>query len=55
MNAIDPSIIKDEISGALYTLDGYTPTDAARGVFAAAEMKTTPYPMLPYAGLMHQQ
>ena len=55
MNAIDPSIIKDENirKQAVWLLDGYTPTDAARGVFAAAEMKTTPYPMLPYAGLMH--
>ena len=48
MNAIDPSIIKDENirKQAVWLLDGYTPTDAARGVFAAAEMKTTPYPML---------
>ena len=34
-------------------IEGYKPTDAARGVFAAAKMNTTPYPMLPYAGLMH--
>ena len=55
MNAIDPSIIKDENvrKQAVWLLDGYTPTDAARGVFAAAKMNTTPYPMLPYAGLMH--
>ena len=55
LNAIDPSIIKDENirKQAVWLLDGYTPTDAARGVFAAAKMNTTPYPMLPYAGLMH--
>ncbi len=55
MNAIDPSIIKDDKvkKQAVWLLDGYTPTDAARGVFAAAKMNTTPYPMLPYAGLMH--
>ena len=38
---------------AVWLIDGYKPTDAAKGVFAASEMKTTPYPMLPYAGLMH--
>ena len=55
MNAIDPSIIKDDKvrKQAVWLLDGYTPTDAARGVFAAAKMNTTPYPMLPYAGLIH--
>ena len=55
INAIDPSIIKDDKvrKQAVWLLDGYTPTEAARGVFAAAKMNTTPYPMLPYAGLMH--
>ena len=54
-NAIKPSIMNDENirKQAVWLIDGYQPTDAARGVFAAAEMKTTPYPMLPYAGLMH--
>ena len=32
---------------------GYKPTDAAIGVFEAAKMSTTPYPMLPYMGLLH--
>ena len=55
MNGINPSIINDDKvrKQAVWLLDGYTPTDAARGVFAAARMNTTPYPMLPYAGLMH--
>ena len=54
-NAIKPSIMNDENirKQAVWLIDGYKPTDAARGVFAASEMKTTPYPMLPYAGLMH--
>ena len=54
-NAIKPSIMNDENirKQAVWLIDGYQPTDAARGVFAASEMKTTPYPMLPYAGLMH--
>ena len=55
MNGIDPSILKDEEirKQAVWLLDGYTPTDAARGVFAAAQANTIPYPMLPYMGLLH--
>lgn len=55
MNGIDPSIIKDEDirKQAVWLIEGYTPTDAARGVFAAAQADTIPYPMLPYMGLMH--
>ena len=54
-NAIKPSIMDDENirKQAVWLIEGYKPTEAARGVFAASEMKTTPYPMLPYAGLMH--
>jgi len=55
MNAIDPAIIKDEEirKQAVWLIDGYSPTDAARGVFAAAQANTIPYPMLPYMGLLH--
>jgi len=55
MNGIDPSIIKGEDirKQAVWLIEGYTPTDAARGVFAAAQANTIPYPMLPYMGLMH--
>ena len=55
MNAIDPSILGDDEVGklAVWLIDGYQPTAAATGVFAAAEMGTTPYPMLPYMGLLH--
>ena len=54
-NAVRPSIIDNEDirKQAVWLIEGYKPTDAARGVFAAAKMNTTPYPMLPYAGLMH--
>ena len=54
-NAIRPSILDNENirKQAVWLIEGYKPTDAARGVFAAAKMNTTPYPMLPYAGLMH--
>ena len=53
-NAISPSRLDDEMSLlAVWLIDGYKPTPAATGVFAAAQMKATPYPMLPYQGLMH--
>ena len=54
-NAIRPSILDNEDirKQAVWLIEGYKPNDAARGVFAAAKMNTTPYPMLPYAGLMH--
>ena len=54
MHAIRPEMLNDETSPlAVWLIDGYQPTDAAKGVFAAAAAGTTPYPMLPYAGLMH--
>lgn len=55
MNGIRPDLMADEgiRTQAVWLIDGYTPTDAAIGVFEAAKMGTIPYPMLPYIGLMH--
>jgi len=55
MNGIRPELMEDEEirKQAVWLIEGYKPTDAAQGVFAAAAANTTPYPMLPYAGLMH--
>lgn len=54
-HAIRPEILEDDeiAKQAVWLIDGYKPTDAAIGVFAAAEANTIPYPMLPYMGLMH--
>ncbi len=54
-HGIRPAILEDEevAKQAVWLIDGYQPTEAAVGVFAAAEMGTTPYPYLPYMGLMH--
>lgn len=54
-HAIRPQILdSDEISKqAVWLIEGYKPTAAAEGVFAAAQVGTTPYPMQPYMGLMH--
>ncbi|MEM1233694.1 MAG: sugar ABC transporter substrate-binding protein, partial [Pseudomonadota bacterium] len=52
--AIDPSILDDEVATqAVWLIDGYEPTEAAVGVFAAANEGSIAYPMLPYMGLMH--
>lgn len=52
--AIDPSILTGDVpTQAVWLIDGYEPTDAAVGVFAAAQSGTIPYPMLPFMGLMH--
>ncbi|WP_136441503.1 ABC transporter substrate-binding protein [Pacificoceanicola onchidii] len=54
MNGISPDRLDDEMTPlAVWLIDGYEPTDAAVGVFAAANMNAVPYPMLPYQGLMH--
>jgi ABC-type glycerol-3-phosphate transport system substrate-binding protein len=55
MNGISPDMMNDADirTQAVWLIDGYQPTDAAKGVFAAAGMNTIPYPMVPYMGLMH--
>ncbi len=54
-HAIRPEVITDEAVAreAVWLIEGYTPTPAAIGVFEAVQAGTTPYPMLPYMGLMH--
>ena len=53
-HAIRPEMLNAETSPlAVWLIDGYEPTDAAQGVFAAANAGTIPYPMLPYQGLLH--
>ena len=55
MNGIRPELMADENvrTQAVWLIDGHQPTDAAIGVFEAAQMGTISYPMLPYIGLMH--
>ena len=53
-HAIRPEILNDTTSTqAVWLIDGYQPTPAAIGVFAAANAGSTPYPMVPYQGLLH--
>ncbi len=54
VNAIDPSIMNDEVaSQAVWMIEGYDPTPASAGVFATINAGATPYPMIPYNGLLH--
>lgn len=54
MKAIDPSIMTEEVnSQAVWLIEGYKPTELSQGVFATIEAGTTPYPTLPYIGLLH--
>ncbi|MGB0958242.1 MAG: ABC transporter substrate-binding protein, partial [Litorivicinus sp.] len=47
-------ILNDETMGqAVWMIDGYKPAPVNEGVFAAIAAGTTPYPMLPYHGLLH--
>lgn len=48
------AILNDETMGqAVWMIDGYKPAPVNAGVFSAIDMQTTPYPMLPYQGLLH--
>ncbi|WP_025769401.1 ABC transporter substrate-binding protein [Thioalkalivibrio sp. HK1] len=55
MHAIRPELMEDDgiARQAVWLIDGYKPTSASAGVIEAAEMKTIPYPMIPYMGLLH--
>lgn len=54
MNGIDPKIINEETSTlAVWLIDGYEPTDLAKGVFATVKAGAKPYPMRPFQGLLH--
>lgn len=53
-HAIRPEILDETTSPqAVWLIDGYEPTDAAVGVFDAANRGSVPYPMLPFQGLLH--
>jgi len=53
-HAVRPEMLNDETSLlAVWLIEGYEPTAASRGVVAAAQMGTKPYPMVSYQGLLH--
>jgi ABC-type glycerol-3-phosphate transport system substrate-binding protein len=53
-HGISPAILNDETMGqAVWMIEGYEPAPVNAGVFDAIGAGTTPYPMLPYHGLLH--
>jgi maltose-binding protein MalE len=51
---ISPDILNDEtMAEAVWMIEGYQPADVNAGVFAAMDLGTQAYPMLPYQGLLH--
>lgn len=53
-NGISPSILNDETMGqAVWMIDGYEPAAVNQGVFDTIAAGASPYPMLPYHGLLH--
>jgi len=54
VNAIDPKMMNEEVAKqAVWMIEGYEPTPASAGVFATIDAGATPYPMIPYASLLH--
>ena len=50
---IDPAILEDHSDEAVWLLAGYEPSPVAQGVSESVAGGATPYPLLPYIGLLH--
>ncbi|WP_084629975.1 ABC transporter substrate-binding protein [Jannaschia aquimarina] len=53
VHGIDPAILETASEQAVWLVEGYEPTPVAQGVAESAAGGATPYPMLPYMGLLH--
>ncbi len=54
ITGISPDRLDKKTSSlAVWLIDGYKPTQKARGVSDAIDMETKPYPIKPYMGLLH--
>ena len=53
MNGISTEMVKANNNEAVWLIEGFVPGKAATGVSASASAGAIPYPMLPYAGLLH--
>ncbi len=53
-NGISPAILNGETMGqAVWMIDGYQPAPVNQGVMQTMALRSKPYPMLPYMGLLH--
>lgn len=53
VNGISTEMVQENNDKAVWLIKGYQPGPAAAGVAATANSGTTPYPMLPFMGLLH--
>jgi len=53
VHGIRPEVVKANNEDAVWLVEGYEPGPASRGIIETAQAGATPYPMLPYMGLMH--
>ena len=53
MKGISTEMVRANNDAAVWLIDGFVPGKAATGVSASASAGATPYPMFPYAGLLH--
>jgi multiple sugar transport system substrate-binding protein len=53
IHGLRPEVISANNNAAVWLMEGYVPGAPAAGVAATANAGARPYPMLPYAGLMH--
>jgi ABC-type glycerol-3-phosphate transport system substrate-binding protein len=53
MTAMTSDMVAENNDKAIWLIDGFEPGAAAAGVAATAAGGAKPYPMIPYAGLMH--
>lgn len=52
MHAISPQLLEEHSDQAVWLIEGYEPSAAARGAFDTVQAGARPYPMLPYMGLL---
>jgi len=53
-NGISSGLLNDDTMGqAVWMIEGYKPAAVNQGVFDTMAAKATPYPMVPYQGLLH--
>jgi maltose-binding protein MalE len=53
VNGISTEMVKANNDLAVWLIDGYVPGPAAAGVSATADAGASPYPMLPFMGMLH--
>ena len=53
VHGISPGVLEEHNDKGVWLVEGYEPGRLAEGVAASTQAGATPYPMLPYMGLLH--